>query len=393
MTRGVHTTKASAPADAVDWLALFPSEGPSKPGEFERPRIEDPFELFPLERRLLDPEPVLPTRQLQPLPRPAIRIVVEPIDPGWQLPRIQLSAPAWTMILTGVAVMLLSVFMWTRLPPLPEVAQIVSEEPARSIDVPRGAGPAGGTWTLARTAKGWTLETGETAYVDLAALAATGKSLPIPQPKASPAARVPTPPALPAKPGTPPTRPAEVIASRSEPATAAITPPAGITPPAAATFAADVNAGSPPTLATARVPDVALATLAPAALTPPPADPPPRATDPVAGRAADTAAIESVLGRYRSAFGALDVHDVQRVWPQVDRRALERTFSEVDEHALQFDGCRIDITGRDARAACSGIARSLPKGSARPKLESRRWDFTLSKIGTDWLILSAQTRR
>jgi hypothetical protein len=107
----------------------------------------------------------------------------------------------------------------------------------------------------------------------------------------------------------------------------------------------------------------------------------------------DAAAIESVLGGYRTAFSALDIRDVQKVWPQVDRQALERTFAELEQHSMQFDDCRIDITGRDAKAQCTGIARSVAKTNPKPRLESRRWDFTLSKIGSSWLILSAQTKR
>ena len=379
MAPGVHTTKASRPSEGVDWLALFPSENAPKPSDPEQPPVEDPFELFPLERRLLDiplapatplappAPPVVPARQLRPVPRPAIRIVVEPIDPGWGLPEIQLSAPAWTMILTGVAMLLLIVFVRTRLPVMPDVAHTFAVEQARSIDVP--------SFALAAL---------RGAVSAPPAAATTGRTLPIAPAQASIAARGPT---SPAKPGTTPPRSADAIAPRSAPTTAAITPPA------AATLGADVNAGSPLTLEPARIADVAPATVVPASFTLPPAAPPARVTDPTALRATETAAIESVLGRYRSAFTALDVRNIQRVWPQVDRRALERTFSEVDEHALQFDDCRIDISGRDAHAACSGSARSLPKGSTRPKLESRRWDFTLSKIGTDWLILSAQTRR
>lgn len=107
----------------------------------------------------------------------------------------------------------------------------------------------------------------------------------------------------------------------------------------------------------------------------------------------DRAAIEAVLGRYSSAYSALDAGGVQKAFPQVDRRALERTFAGLAEQSLAFDDCRIDITGRDARATCSGSARSTTKNGSRPQLESRRWDFTLSKIGSAWLILSAQSRR
>ena len=390
MAPGMHTANKSRPTEAVDWLELFPSEQVLKPSEVEQPPVEDPFELFPLERRLLDPPPErrlidpptalpvndprpalpeLPARQLRAVPRRAIRIVVEPVAPvwrlpeiHWRLPEIELSERAWTMILTGVAVMLLIVFVRTRLPLMPEVAHALAPEPARSIAVPSFglAAPKG--------------------VVSAPPAATTGRTLPIAAAQPSLAARVQT---SSAKPGSAPPRSAD--AARSEPAAVS-------TPPVAGMFGASVNPGSPLTLEPARVQDVALATVVPVAFTPPPA-PPARPADPATLRAADTAAIESVLGRYRNAFSALDPRDIQKVWPQVDKRALERTFAEVDQHSLEFDACRIDITGRDARAACSGSASLVPKGSPRPRLESRRWDFTLSKIGSDWLILSAQSRR
>jgi hypothetical protein len=118
-----------------------------------------------------------------------------------------------------------------------------------------------------------------------------------------------------------------------------------------------------------------------------------RAVDPATPRAADTAAIESVLGRYRSGYEALDIGAVQKTFPKVDRQALERSFGELAEQSLQFDDCQIDIAGRDARVACTGSARSVTKSNARQRFESRRWDFTLSKIGSAWLILSAQSKR
>jgi len=371
MAPGTHTANKARASEGVDWLALFPTEQTEKPGALEGPAREDPFELFPRETRLLepppmrllDPPPVVPVRHLRAVPQPAVRILVEPSWPVWRLPEIQLSEFSRTMILTGVAAFLLIVFVRTRLPLMPDVPHAIVLEQARAIDIPSFAlAPPKGIRPAARSAT-------------------TGQTLPIATAQTSLAARLSTPPE---KPGATPTRSAGAIAPRSGPATAAITPPA-------ATFGADVNAGSPLTPEPARVPDVT-PTLVPAVLTAP-APPPARVTDPATVRASDTAAIESVLGRYRNAYTALNMGEVQRVWPQVDRRALERSFSEVDENALQFDDCRIDITGRDARAACSGSARSLPKGSTRPKLESRRWDFTLSKIGTDWLILSAQTRR
>lgn len=369
--------------EVPDWLSLFPAEKPEPAGEFERPPAEDPFELFPPERRLIEEPALLATRQLPPVPRPALRIVVEPIDMGWRLPEIHLSPNAKAMMATGVAVILFTLFVRSRPPVVPDIVHppaIDVAAPATQTASAPGA-PAsviqvasrGGATVATPPAPTRTTPSETTSPATTPLRAATSAQGNAPVGRSNGAANGAANGATKPQPFLPPT-PATTIPALTTSLVSAVLPP---TP-----------AVEPPRVA-ARTPATVPPPTPPAT---PDAEPEPPAAPP-APRPTEEAAIESVLGGYRSAYSALDIRDVQRVWPQVDRRALERTFADLEEQSLQFDGCRIDITGRDARASCTGSARLVAKGAARPKLESRRWEFLLSKIGTDWKILSAQARR
>jgi hypothetical protein len=104
--------------------------------------------------------------------------------------------------------------------------------------------------------------------------------------------------------------------------------------------------------------------------------------------------IQRTLGQYRSAYQLLDAEAAQAVWPSVDVRALARAFDTLTSQQLAFETCEFDIAGAAATAQCRGSATYTPKvGNREPKLESRQWTFQLRKMGEDWKIQSAQTRR
>jgi len=133
---------------------------------------------------------------------------------------------------------------------------------------------------------------------------------------------------------------------------------------------------------------------APSTLAPPTAAPAargiatPATPEAQAARAAETPAIDGVLGRYRAAFGALDATRVTEVWPAADRAALERTFAGLTFQSLEFERCAIDVRDRDAQASCRGRARIVTKATAKTFLEPRRWDFILRKDDRGWVIRS-----
>ena len=139
----------------------------------------------------------------------------------------------------------------------------------------------------------------------------------------------------------------------------------------------------------------------------PPAEPPaaaPPAAAPAAAASApstpsrpdvDSGAIRDVLGRYRSAFNALDAKAAQQVWPSVDERTLDRAFGQLEEQNVSFDRCTIDVKGVLAEASCSGTTRFVPRvGNRSPQVEPRRWSFSLRKAYSGgWQIQEVRARR
>jgi hypothetical protein len=125
------------------------------------------------------------------------------------------------------------------------------------------------------------------------------------------------------------------------------------------------------------------------------APPPAAAPLPAAAvqRVNDPNAIESVLGRYRTAFSALDASAAHAVWPKVNTRELGKAFSSLEEQQLEFDKCQIDVNGARAVASCGGRTRYVPKvGSKNSQTVSQRWTFNLQKVEDRWLIDTVDAR-
>jgi hypothetical protein len=107
----------------------------------------------------------------------------------------------------------------------------------------------------------------------------------------------------------------------------------------------------------------------------------------------DRTAVRGALADYRQAFNTLDVGAAQSVWPTVNARTLDRAFERLDEQELSFDDCRIDVAGERATAICTGSARYVARvGNRSPRVEPRRWDFSLRKAGEAWLIAQVDVR-
>jgi hypothetical protein len=102
----------------------------------------------------------------------------------------------------------------------------------------------------------------------------------------------------------------------------------------------------------------------------------------------DSRAIQAVLNRYRDAVSTLDVTAVRSVWPEADVDALRKEFAGVREQNLEFEGCRISSAGAGALAACAGVMESgFKPGDRRPRIERRRWQFTLQRSARGWRIV------
>jgi hypothetical protein len=206
-------------------------------------------------------------------------------------------------------------------------------------------------------------------------------------PRQSPASRA-TPPPAPTGPDTTKrasTPPAAGLAVPQSQAAALGTAPPVITaaPPPAPTPAP--VATPTPTSRPTPTPTSTPAAAGVAAKEPGPAAPP--------TRAAETAAVQSVLDRYRRAFGTLNSVEVQTFWPNVNTKALDKAFDQLERQEFAFDSCRINLFGTRAEASCAGTATFVPRiGSKTPRVESRRWTFQLARENGAWIIDKVESR-
>jgi len=110
-------------------------------------------------------------------------------------------------------------------------------------------------------------------------------------------------------------------------------------------------------------------------------------------KADDEILVKQALQRYRVAYDGLDAQSAQAVWPAVNQVALARAFDGLSSQALTFDRCDVQLHSETATATCRGTARYVPKiGSREPRTETRVWNFTLRKGGTDWKIDTLRVR-
>jgi len=107
----------------------------------------------------------------------------------------------------------------------------------------------------------------------------------------------------------------------------------------------------------------------------------------------DTRGIQTALGRYQSAFSALDAGAASQVWPTVNWKTLAKAFERLQEQQVSFEGCQIDIKDVRAQATCRGTARYVPRvGSRTAQVDRRQWRFSLLKVRDEWLIQSVDAR-
>jgi len=109
----------------------------------------------------------------------------------------------------------------------------------------------------------------------------------------------------------------------------------------------------------------------------------------------ETAAVQDVLDRYRAAFATLSTAGIEDFWPGADRRALARTFDQLQSLRLDFRSCGVELSaGGRATARCTGRATFLPKGVGQSRrVESRAWSFGLSRAADRWVLVSVESRR
>jgi hypothetical protein len=164
-------------------------------------------------------------------------------------------------------------------------------------------------------------------------------------------------------------------------------------PPAAPASAATTGLSTVEAPSTARV-GAAPAALPSARVAAPPAAPAASAAAPVTSAVITTSAIEAVLGRYASAFNALDASRAKAVWPSVNERNLDRAFDSLEQQQFDLGACDIQVTAPKAIASCDGTARYTPKvGNRKERVERRQWTFRLQQASTlNWTIESVDSR-
>jgi hypothetical protein len=103
--------------------------------------------------------------------------------------------------------------------------------------------------------------------------------------------------------------------------------------------------------------------------------------------------IHRVLGQYAAAFNRLDATAAKAIWPQVDRRALERGFSQLERQTVALSNCTVLVNAGQATAQCRGQATYVPKvGNRAERTENRNWQFDLRKSGDSWIIARVDSR-
>jgi len=123
------------------------------------------------------------------------------------------------------------------------------------------------------------------------------------------------------------------------------------------------------------------------------AAPPPMRDTAIRPAVAPDVAIRGTLSRYAAAYTARDAFAAARVWPGVDRAALQRAFDALASQDVSLGTCRIDISGATAHAVCAGTTTwSARGGRDAERTESRRWTFDLQRAGGDWRIVSVRGR-
>jgi hypothetical protein len=101
----------------------------------------------------------------------------------------------------------------------------------------------------------------------------------------------------------------------------------------------------------------------------------------------DEHSILLVIEQYQQAFNTLDVGAATRIWPDVDKRALTRAFSDLEAQSIRLEDCGVTLASSAAQARCRGVATYQPKVGRRPQQLTREWTFTLARTeSSDWRI-------
>ena len=118
----------------------------------------------------------------------------------------------------------------------------------------------------------------------------------------------------------------------------------------------------------------------------------PTSSSSVPRRPDDVSLVRGILDKYADAYTRLDADAAKAVWPSVNRTALSRAFSGLNEQRIAFSDCSVLVHSTEARATCSGSTTWEPKIGGGARTDVRRWAFDLEKSGTDWVIRDARVQ-
>lgn len=403
--RHKHTNQNGAePPD--DWMTQFPSEESVSRKTVEPPKPEEWLSGFPEEsprfRPLIDLNQARgrPPSEGAPAPRtPAVRpaAMSPPVRRTPAAVLASLSAftglPRRTIVIaaavTAAAAVSGATFIGVRAGDGPEPDAIIVDSIAAPIATPAAVRPAVDRPATPSSAQPVTTETA-TTRTQTQTTRTTEPPRPDKREKPAggdrervqpPAPRAVLPPPAPTVLAPPVSR---------DPVPRVVTPAVNTAAPPPAPTATPVATPTPtPTSTPAPTPTLTPTPTRPAtrdaAKEPAPAAPPTLATE--------RAAVQSVLDRYRRAFGTLSSFEIQTFWPTVNTKALDKAFDQLERQEFEFDTCRISLAGSRADAACAGTATFVPKvGSKTPRVEPRRWTFQLVRENGAWVIERVESR-
>ncbi len=123
----------------------------------------------------------------------------------------------------------------------------------------------------------------------------------------------------------------------------------------------------------------------------PPTTPPTPAPSTAELRVRVETEVNEALGRYKTAYEAKNLDDLLRVAPYLRRADVEKDFSGFQTLQMTIAPCTItpaDETGTRAAASCR-VNRKQQLAGTRPPGFNRDFQFTLTKDGSGWRIISA----
>lgn len=112
------------------------------------------------------------------------------------------------------------------------------------------------------------------------------------------------------------------------------------------------------------------------------------AATPTVAAPSDEQGVHSALQTYASAYAALDVDAVKRVFPTANESTLRQSFSGLASQRLEIRDEQMAVAGDIATVSCTLVTSAVATdASVAPPRDSRRTVFNLAKRNGAWVIV------